>query len=89
MTVSLVRDVTLYVLARLAMVAVISGLLLLAHVPLLVSFAVGVVVAMPLSLFLFKGLRMRVADDLNERGAARRAERDKLRAELRGDTPTA
>lgn len=83
----LVRDVTLYVLARLAMVAVIGGALLLFNVPLLVAFAVGVVVAMPLSLFLFKGLRMRVADNLNGRADVRRAERDKLRAELRGDAP--
>lgn len=80
---------TLYVLARLVMVAVVSGALLLVHVPLLVAFAVGLVVAMPLSLFLFKGLRTRVAEGLNERAGVRQAERDKLRSELRGDTPPA
>jgi len=44
-----------------------------------------VVVALPASLFLFKGLRERVAAGLNERQAVRQAEREKLRAELRGD----
>jgi uncharacterized membrane protein len=81
----LARDVTLYVLARLGLVAVVTGVLVLVKVPLLPALAVGVVVALPASLFLFKGLRQRVAVGLNERQAARQSERDKLRAELRGD----
>ncbi|MCG8925705.1 DUF4229 domain-containing protein [Lentzea sp. CC55] len=81
----LARDVTLYVLARLGLVAAVTGALLLFKVPLLPALAVGVVVALPASLFLFKGLRQRVAAGLNEHQAARRAERDKLRSELRGD----
>lgn len=76
---------TLYVLARLGLVAAVTGVLMLVKVPLLPALAVGVVVALPASLFLFKGLRQRVAAGLNERQAARRSERDKLRAELRGD----
>lgn len=76
---------TLYVLARLAFVAAVTGLLMLVKVPLLPALAVGVVVALPASLFLFKGLRQRVAVGLNERQAVRQSERDKLRAELRGD----
>ena len=76
---------TLYVLARLGVVAVVTGALLLFKVPLLAALAVGVVVALPASLFLFKGLRERVAVGLNEKQAVRQAERDKLRAELRGD----
>ncbi len=82
------RDVTLYVLARLGMVAVVMALLMLVNVPLLVAMAVGVVVALPLSLFLFRGMRGRVAEGLNERGAVRRAERERLRAQLRGENPT-
>ena len=58
---------------------------MLVKVPLLPALAVGVVVALPASLFLFKGLRQRVAVGLNERQAVRQSERDKLRAELRGD----
>jgi uncharacterized membrane protein len=81
----LARDVTLYVLARLGLVAVVTGALMLFKVPLLPALAVGVVVALPASLFLFKGLRQRVAAGLNERQEQRRAERDKLRSELRGD----
>ncbi|MFC0069738.1 DUF4229 domain-containing protein [Umezawaea endophytica] len=80
------RDVTLYVLARLGMVAAVMALLMLVNVPLLVAMAVGVVVALPLSLFLFRGMRARVAAGLNERGEARKAERDRLRAQLRGET---
>ena len=76
---------TLYVLARLGLVAVVTGALMLFDVPLLPALAVGVVVALPASLFLFKGLRERVAVGLNERQAVRQVERDKLRAELRGD----
>ncbi|HUQ58045.1 DUF4229 domain-containing protein [Lentzea sp.] len=81
----LARDVTLYVLARLGLVAVVAGALILFKVPLLPALAVGVVVALPASLFVFKGLRERVAVGLNERQEKRRAERDKLRSELRGD----
>jgi hypothetical protein len=79
------RDLTLYVLARSGLVAVVTALLVLVNVPLLVALAVGVVVALPLSLFLFRGLRARVAIGLNERGARRRAQREELRAQLRGD----
>jgi len=81
----LARDVTLYVLARLGLVAVVTGALMLFDVPLLPALAVGVVVALPASLFLFKSLRERVAVGLNERQAVRQVEREKLRAELRGD----
>ncbi|USX50545.1 DUF4229 domain-containing protein [Lentzea sp. HUAS12] len=81
----LARDVTLYVLARLGLVAVVTGALILFKVPLLPALAVGVVVALPASLFIFKGLRQRVAVGLDAHQAARRSERDKLRSELRGD----
>ncbi len=76
---------TLYVLARLGLVAVVTGALMLFKVPLLPALAVGVVVALPASLFVFKGLRQRVAAGLNEHQGKRKAERDKLRSELRGD----
>ncbi|WP_265590308.1 DUF4229 domain-containing protein [Saccharothrix syringae] len=80
------RDVTLYIGARLGMVAAVTALLVLVNVPLLVALAVGVVVALPLSLFVFGGLRNRVAQGLEVKQAARRAERERLRAQLRGDT---
>ncbi|MEV0086605.1 DUF4229 domain-containing protein [Saccharopolyspora sp. NPDC050642] len=78
---NLTRDITLYTLARLGLVAAVTALLVLVHVPVLVALAVAVVVAMPLSLLVFGGLRRKVAAGMAERGA-RRAE---LRAQLRGE----
>lgn len=78
------RDLTLYVGARVALIVVVAAILTVVGVPLLVSVAVGIVVALPLSLVLLRGLNSRVSTELAHRGAKRRAERDKLRAELRG-----
>lgn len=82
---NLARDLTLYTLARLVLVGVVTVLLLLFDVPLLVSLAVAVVVGFPLGLLVFRGLNQRVTAGLAERGADRMAARDRLRAELRGD----
>ena len=81
---TLVRDVALYSAARLALVAVPALLLFLAGVPLLVSLLIAVVVALPLSILLLGSLRARVNAGLAVVGARRRAERDRLRRELRG-----
>jgi Protein of unknown function (DUF4229) len=81
---TLVRDVALYSAARLALVAVPACGLLLAGVPLLVSLLIAVVVALPLSIVLLGSLRARVNAGLTVVGARRRAERDRLRRELRG-----
>ncbi|HEU5472003.1 MAG TPA: DUF4229 domain-containing protein [Actinophytocola sp.] len=84
------RDLALYTLARIGLVAAVGGLLLLFGVPLLVSLAVAIVAGFPLGLLLFRGLNQRVTASLAARGAARSAERDRLRAQLRGaDTPPA
>ncbi|HVL83698.1 MAG TPA: DUF4229 domain-containing protein [Pseudonocardia sp.] len=79
----------LYAVARLGLVAVIAGLLVLAGVPVVVALLVALVVALPLSMVLFRGLRGRVESALAERGARRRAERDALRARLRGEDRSA
>jgi uncharacterized membrane protein YcfT len=81
---TLARDVALYSAARLALVAVLAGGLLLAGVPLLVSLLIAMVVALPLSIVLLGSLRARVNAGLAVVGARRRAERDRLRRELRG-----
>lgn len=78
-------DIALYSLARLGLLAVLTALLLLFEVPLLVALAVAVVLAMPLSLFLFGGLRRRVAAGMAERAEQRRQRRERLRAQLRGE----
>ncbi|SDD43661.1 DUF4229 domain-containing protein [Actinokineospora iranica] len=80
------RDIALYTVLRLVLVAAVGGVLLLFDVPLLVSLAIAVVVGFPLGLLLFRGLNNRVTAGLAERHADRDAERDRLRAELRGET---
>lgn len=79
------RDLGLYVLARFALVAVVAAVLTFVNVPLLVSIAVGLVVGTPLSMVVLRGWHAKIAAGLAARGMVRRAERDVLRAELRGD----
>lgn len=82
---ALAREVALYTVARLAMVAALSLLLVLAGVPLLVSILLALVVALPLSMVLLGSLRARVNAGLAVVEKRRRAERDRLRRQLRGD----
>lgn len=79
------RDLALYVLARFALVAVVALVLTLVNVPLLISVAVGLVVGVPLSMVVLRGRHDRVATGLAARGMVRRAAREQLRAELRGE----
>ena len=81
---ALTRDVALYSAARLALVAVMALLLVLAGVPLLVSILFALVVALPLSMVLMRSLRVRVNAGMAAAGARRRSERDRLRNQLRG-----
>jgi hypothetical protein len=82
------RDLALYTVARLGLIAAVAALLLLFDVPLLVSLAIAIVVSFPLGLLLFRGLNQRVTTGLAERGANRHAVREQLRAELRGEQPS-
>lgn len=77
----------LYALARLALTALVAGLLMAAGTPLIISVLVALVVALPLSLLLFRGLRSRLDEALTTSRARRGAERAALRARLRGDGP--
>jgi hypothetical protein len=81
------RDLTLYTLGRLGLVAAVTVVLVLFDVPLLVSVAVAIVVGFPLGLLVFRSLNQRVTAGLAARGAERQAERERLRAALRGDDP--
>lgn len=81
--------VLLYVLARIGLVAVVAGVLVIAGVPLLLAVLIGLIVALPLSMVLFRGLRGRLDAALAATGARRSAERDALRARLRGDDGSA
>ena len=82
---TLARDVSLYTGARLAMVAAIALILVLAGVPLPVYILLALVVALPLSIVLLGSLRARVNAGLALVGERRRTERDRLRRQLRGD----
>jgi hypothetical protein len=81
------RDLALYVLSRFALVAVVAAVLTLNHVPQLISIAVGIILGVPLSMVVLRGWHARIAAGLAARGMVRRAARDRLRAELRGETP--
>ena len=74
-----------YVLVRIALVSVVAGLLVLAGAPFVVSVLVGLIVALPLSMVLFRGLRGRLDAALAEASRRRAVEREALRARLRGD----
>ena len=81
----LATAIWLYVLARIGLVAVVAGVLVLAGVLLLISVLVGLVVALPLSMVLFRGLRGRLDGALAQVQERRSAERAALRGQLRGD----
>ena len=88
---SLARDVAVYSAARLllvvALTAAVLGVAAVAGVggPLVVAVLLALVLALPLSRLLLGSLRRRVDRGVAEVGAARRAERERLRARLRGD----
>jgi hypothetical protein len=82
---SLVGTLVAYTLARLAIVVAVAGLLVLAGVPLLLALLIGVVAALPLSMLLLRGLRRRVDAGVAAVQERRTAQREVLRARLRGD----
>jgi uncharacterized protein DUF4229 len=82
---SLVGTLVAYTLARLCLVAVVAGLLVLAGVPLVLAILIGVVAALPLSMLLLRGLRKRMDAGVAAVHERRAAQREVLRARLRGD----
>ena len=82
---SLVGTLLAYTLARLCLVAAVAGLLVLAGVPLLLAVLIGVIVALPLAMLLLRGLRTRMDAGLAAVRERRAAQREVLRARLRGD----
>jgi hypothetical protein len=81
----LAATLALYTLARLALLAAIAGLLLLAGTPLVIALLVALIVALPLSMLVFRGLRARLDTALAVSRARRAQQREALRAGLRGD----
>lgn len=87
----LAKHIVYYTFARLAMfvalAAVIEGVGTAAvdEFPLLLAAALALVVSLPLSMVLFKSLRLQVNRDISAVDATRRAHREALEAELRGE----
>jgi len=87
----LARDLALYTVARLALLALIAALIVgigrlaMIDVPLLVALLFALVIALPLSYVLFRKLRVRVNEDIAAVDAKRRHDKARLRAQLRGD----
>jgi hypothetical protein len=59
--------------------------MLLTGTPFLISLLIGLIVALPLSMVLFRGLRSRLDVALSESRGRRSRERSALRARLRGE----
>jgi len=85
-------DVLLYAAARLLLVAVLTGaiygvarLLGVTQFPIAIGVLFALIIAMPLGMWLFRPLRRRATVALAIAGERRRAEREQLRARLRGD----
>lgn len=88
---SLVRDIVLYSLARLALVVVLAAVVLYlprvfgVEIPLLVAALFAVLIALPLSLVLFAPLRRRVNEGIAAVDERRRLAREDLEERLRGE----
>ncbi|MCP2299016.1 Protein of unknown function (DUF4229) [Nocardia amikacinitolerans] len=84
-------NLALYTLARLALVAAITALIWLAarlisvEIPIIVAALFALIIAMPLSLTLFKKLRAKVNEDIAVVDEKRRRDKAQLRARLRGE----
>lgn len=87
-------DVLAYVVARLLLVAVLTGLILgvghllgLREFPLIVAVLFAVVIALPLGIWLFAPLRRRANESIAAFDEGRRRDREQLQARLRGEDP--
>lgn len=87
----LVRSLALYTAARLGLVAVVAAVVVLGarafsvEIPLIVALVFALVIAFPLSLVLFKGLRNRVTANIAAVDEQRRIAREDLQQRLRGE----
>ena len=84
-------NIALYTGARMLLVLVIAAVIFGAgfavgvQVPILVAAVFGVLISLPLSLVMFKNLRIRVNESIAEVDADRRAARADLQSKLRGE----
>ena len=89
---SVALSVALYTLARLALVIIVAaiimgvGALFGVEVPLLVAAVLGLMIALPLGLVLFKSLRLRVNRQIAAVDDSRKKRHDDLQSRLRGQS---
>lgn len=84
------RDIILYGLARLGLFLVLTfiihSIVILVGLgnafPLLISMTLALILALPLSMFLFKNLRLRVTRQIGEWDADRQRHKNALREQL-------
>ncbi|MCH9731561.1 MAG: DUF4229 domain-containing protein [Actinomycetia bacterium] len=89
----LLLDVLAYTAARLVLVAVVTAVILAAgyllgvqDFPVVVALLFGIVIALPLGIWLFAPLRRRATESIAKLDARRRHDREQLQAKLRGDS---
>ena len=89
----MVRDVVVYTLARLALVAALTAAIFFVaqligvQVPLVVAMLFAIILALPLGIWLLAPLRRRATAGIAEVDERRRQDRDQLQARLRGEKP--
>lgn len=82
------KNVLLYGLARLMLFIVLTiliqtaAVLISSPVPIIISAMLALIVAMPLSFFLFPGLRVRAAEAVAQWSAQRKAYKEWIKTEL-------
>jgi hypothetical protein len=91
---SMLRDVALYAVARLLLVAALAALIYgvarLAGVddfPVYIALAFAIVIALPLGIYVFTPLRRRATASIAAFDERRSRDREQLQARLRGETP--
>jgi ABC-type proline/glycine betaine transport system permease subunit len=89
----MVRDIVVYTLARLGLVAILTaGIYFVAQligvqVPLAVAVLFAIVIALPLGIWVLAPLRRRATEVIAEVDERRRRDREQLEARLRGEKP--
>ena len=91
----MIRDVGLYMIARLLLAAALSAaiygiarLLGIADFPIYIAVAFAIVIALPLGIWIFSPLRRRATTSIAAVDERRRRDREQLQARLRGEPPS-
>ena len=91
----MIRDVGLYMIARLLLAAALSAaiygiarLLGIADFPVYIAVAFAIVIALPLGIWIFTPLRRRATASIAAVDERRRRDREQLQARLRGEPPS-